>query len=48
LPISPTLKELAIVVVASPLKVVITPPYFKDFKTLEGVVITMVLVWELA
>jgi hypothetical protein len=48
LSISPTLKELAIVIVASPLEVVITPPYFKDFKTLEGAIITMVLVWELA
>jgi hypothetical protein len=46
--ISPTLEELAIVVVISPLKVVITPPYFQDFKTLKGVVITIVLVWKLA
>jgi hypothetical protein len=47
LPISPALEELAIIIVASPLEVVITPPYFKDFKTLEGAIITTVLVWEL-
>ncbi len=34
--------------IASLLVVVIAPLYFKGLETLKGVVVTMVLVWELA